>query len=299
MLQSSQASRKRLCSGLRCVNSPASASQFTRAVQLDPRGFNPLLDSLEYCPPSARSHSAMSPVSGPLVSKSSGSDSSEHSEDSAAPEGSLSEDGEGAPPEAASFNLHAGTSGPSGPAPVLRSAVVDAAGSRFCEELELRGFACRQLGEATLAELEEHVGPVPEARNATGEEVGVHASSMHPAVALSFKSFHMLLVDLDKGSLCAGWEALWAFKGSACWLMRQSQVHGRSKPCCCWCSHCTHQVLIIECDAVILGSGCGGAVVAAQLAQARPGSRILVLDKGRYFAGAEFSQLEAPSMAEL
>lgn len=59
------------------------------------------------------------------------------------------------------------------------------------------------------------------------------------------------------------------------------------------------QAVHIQCDAIIVGSGCGGAVVAARLASARPGSRILILEKGRYFAGEEFSQLEAPSMAEL
>lgn len=50
----------------------------------------------------------------------------------------------------------------------------------------------------------------------------------------------------------------------------------------------------VKCDAVVLGSGPGGAVVAAKLAQG--GHRILILEKGRYFPAGQLSQLEGPSM---
>lgn len=148
------------------LTSCSSCFKCPRAVQPGPQGFNPVLDALEYSPPSASGQGAMSPISGPLVSKSSGSDSSEHSDEFASPDGALFERDAGAPVDGTTLHGR-----PSRPAPLLRRAVVDAASSRFSEELALRGFVCRQLGEATLAELEEDVGPVPEARNATGEEV--------------------------------------------------------------------------------------------------------------------------------
>jgi len=46
----------------------------------------------------------------------------------------------------------------------------------------------------------------------------------------------------------------------------------------------------LECDAVIVGSGAGGGVVAAQLSQA--GYKVIVLEKGQYFKDHEMSQIE-------
>lgn len=53
----------------------------------------------------------------------------------------------------------------------------------------------------------------------------------------------------------------------------------------------------LTCDAVVVGSGAGGAVVAAQLAAA--GKDVVVLERGGYYNEADFNQLELPMLQRL
>ncbi|KAF8107611.1 hypothetical protein N665_0119s0073 [Sinapis alba] len=62
-------------------------------------------------------------------------------------------------------------------------------------------------------------------------------------------------------------------------------------------SSISNPVMTIRCDAVVVGSGSGGGVVAGLLAKA--GYKVLVVEKGKYYARSNLSQLEGQAMDEM
>ncbi|KAI3449802.1 hypothetical protein Pfo_006467 [Paulownia fortunei] len=116
-------------------------------------------------------------------------------------------------------------------------------------------------------------------QNPAWEAIGYHVEAVESSVELQKER------PLDKGIIETENQTELTLKESL--IQKGLQVTENPK----------NNTLNIKCDVVIVGSGCGGGVAAAVLANA--GLKVLVLEKGHYFVPEDYSGLEGPSMSEL
>jgi choline dehydrogenase-like flavoprotein len=154
------------------------------------------------------------------------------------------------------------------------------------EEIEAMGGLLDALGAEGFVE-----APV-EARTAI-----VHAfrdqdpdakHGLHQLKALTFLFFYAIP---DEAGSNPNWEAL-AYPGPT-----SAAPTPEAAPKTIAVEQVSGDQATLECDVCVVGSGAGGAVIAARCAQA--GKRVLVLEAGGYRNEADFKQLELPGYLEL
>jgi choline dehydrogenase-like flavoprotein len=70
-------------------------------------------------------------------------------------------------------------------------------------------------------------------------------------------------------------------------MMAVAALHEGTRPSGVYTRHDIHGDMVLDCDVVVVGSGAGGATIAAELAEA--GLDIVVLEEGSYYTTRDFS----------
>ncbi|MBU6120656.1 FAD-dependent oxidoreductase [Hymenobacter siberiensis] len=117
------------------------------------------------------------------------------------------------------------------------------------------------------------------------------AGSKLPQLRKGFNALRKLCVLLYYGGSMAEVPAAWGFVG---YPGPDEQPVDSPKPI-----HTLHPTedTVYECDVLVIGSGAGGGVVAGELAEA--GFDVLVIEKGPYCHGCDFTQREADMLGTL